>query len=199
MIGAALVALAALGLVACTEVPVTPRTTDPATSAEDLADAAGYCEQQGGEVQQRRPAAQTNLDEGDWVPLGDPIAVCRFQTLGDDADSRIYVDLVTITSDEPTLAALAYLSRTEIPKDPPGDPASAQCAALGGTGTFGTKGQGGLTLADDPDDPVVVPCTFADGSFIDQWGIAYHSGGTVRGKDLAAVFQFDQSTLPEVF
>ncbi|GAA1058875.1 hypothetical protein GCM10009573_03010 [Agromyces bracchium] len=200
MAGIALIAAAGLGLAGCTEPPAPPTASDPATSAADLADAAAYCEEQGGEVQQRQPAWGTNLDEADWVPLGDPVAVCRFQTLDDDADSRIYVDLVTLTSDEPTLAALAYLSRTEIPDDPPGNPASALCASLGGTTSFGaTADGGGLTAPEDPDDPVVAPCTFADGSFIDEWGIAYYAEGTVRGIDLAGVFSFDRSTLPEVF
>ncbi len=192
-------AAVAIGLVACTD-PVLRPSSDPATSAEELAGAAEYCESQGGEVQQRQPASQTDLGESEWVPLGDPVAVCRFQTLDDDAKSRIYVDLVTITSDEPTLAALAYLSRAEIPDDPPGNPASALCASLGGTGAFGSSGRGGgLADPDDADDPVIVPCTFADGSFIDEWGLAYHADGTVRGKDLSGVFQFDQSTLPQLF
>ncbi|MRX43814.1 DUF333 domain-containing protein [Agromyces kandeliae] len=200
MIGVGLLAGASLGLAACSESPAPPTASDPATSAADMAEAAAYCEQEGGEVQQRQPAWRTNLDEDDWVPLGDPIAVCRFQTLEDEADSRIYVDLVTISSDEPTLAALAYLSRTGIPDDPPGNPASALCSSLGGTTSFGpSAGGGGLTAADDPDDPVVAPCTFADGSFIDEWGIAYYAEGTVRGIDLSSVFRFDGSTLPEVF
>ncbi|WP_353815093.1 DUF333 domain-containing protein [Agromyces sp. SYSU T00266] len=199
MAGIGLLALASLGLAACSEPVAPPTSTDPVTSAADMAEAAAYCEQRGGEVQQRQPAWQTGLDEDDWVPLGDPVAVCRFQTLDDEAQSRIYVDLVTITSDEPTLAALAYLSRTEIPDDPPGNPASALCAALGGTSRFGSSESGGLTAPDDPDDPVVAPCTFADGSFIDEWGIAYYAEGTVRGIDLSSVFTFDRSTLPEVF
>lgn len=198
MAGAAL--LATTGLVGCGETITQPSASDPATSAADLADAAAYCEQKGGEVQQRQPAWGTNLDEQDWVPLGDPVAVCRFQTLDDEAESRIYVDLVTLTAEEPTLAALAYLSRTEIPDDPPGNPASALCSSLGGTSSFGsTADGGGLVAPDDPDDPVVAPCTFADGSFIDEWGIAYYAEGTVRGIDLAGVFRFDRSTLPEVF
>lgn len=200
MVGVGLLAGASLGLAACSEPAAPPAASDPATSAADMAEAATYCEQKGGEVQQRQPAWRTNLAEEDWVPLGDPVAVCRFQTLDDEADSRIYVDLVTISSDEPTLAALAYLSRAEIPDDPPGNPASALCSSLGGTTSFGPSADGGgLTAADDPDDPVVAPCTFADGSFIDEWGIAYYGEGTVRGIDLSGVFSFDRSTLPEVF
>jgi hypothetical protein len=42
-------------------------------------------------------------------------------------------------------------------------------------------------------------CTFADGSFIDEWGITRYAARAVRGKDLATVFRFDQTKLPAVF
>ncbi len=48
-------------------------------------------------------------------------------------------------------------------------------------------------------EPVVAACTFADGSFIDEWAIAYYSGDTVRGIDLATVFRFDPESVPAVF
>lgn len=56
----------------------------------------------------------------------------------------------------------------------------------------------GLVDPQDPDDDVVGACVFADGSFIDEWGIAYHAFGDVRGKDLAEVFRFDQDDLPDI-
>ena len=46
---------------------------------------------------------------------------------------------------------------------------------------------------------MVAPCTFADGSMIDDWGIAYYSNGTIRGKDLSTVFRFDVNAVPRVF
>ena len=43
---------------------------------------------------------------------------------------------------------------------------------------------------DRPDFPVVAMCVFPDGSMIDEWGLAYHSDGTVRGIDLALEFVY---------
>ncbi len=156
-----------------------------------------HCLSKGGEVQTRQPTWGTNNAEADWVKLGDPVTVCRFQA---SDGSRIYADLITIYAEQPTLAALAYLSKTAMPDADGANPASALCVKLGGAIAWGGGvSGGGLVNTDDSDDVVFAPCTFADGSFIDEWGIAYYSGGTVRGIDLTTVFQFDQSDLPHVF
>ena len=42
----------------------------------------------------------------------------------------------------------------------------------------------------DPDDVVVALCVFPDLSFIDEWGLAYHSAGDIRGKDLMTAMKF---------
>ncbi len=43
-------------------------------------------------------------------------------------------------------------------------------------------------------------CVFPDGSMIDEWGLAYHSDGTVRGADLATMFVYAPGTdLPTIF
>lgn len=156
-----------------------------------------HCLESGGEVQVRQPTWGTNNDQSSWVELGDPVTVCRFQA---QDGSRIYADLVTLYSGNPTLAALAYLAKKPAPDAGGANPASALCAELGGAIAWGAgMNGGGLVNTEDPDDTVFAPCTFADGSFIDEWGIAYYSNGTVRGTDLTTVFRFDQSKLPAVF
>ena len=174
--------------------------TPGADASPEVSAAEAYCADQGGTVQSRQPTYGTNDDRSAWIELGDPLKVCRFQTLGDEADSRIYLDLVTLYSEQPTLAALAYLSRTPLPADLQGNPASELCVSLGGAVSYGSSPSGGgMVNVVDPDDQVFAACVFADGSFIEEWGIAYYSDGTVRGKDLTEVFRFDQSDLPPVF
>jgi len=46
---------------------------------------------------------------------------------------------------------------------------------------------------------VMVPCTFADGSSIDTFGLWYHANGTIRGADLAPLFNHQPGDrLPEI-
>lgn len=77
----------------------------------DPGGARSECEEKGGTVEERRAAWNTNGDLSNWVLLNNGIELCRFQTLGPDDDSRIYVDMRTLTAHEPTLAAVANLSR----------------------------------------------------------------------------------------
>ncbi len=193
-------------LTACTGGGSAPETLTPAPSgsatpsaAFDTAAAEAYCTGHGGQLQERQPTFNTNADQSEWVAIGAPVVVCRFQSTDSDR-SRIYVDLVTLYDTDPTLAALAYLSKTPIPSGATGNPATALCTALGGASTFGPGADGGgLVNTHDPDDVVFAPCTFADESFIEEWGIAYYAGGTVRGTDLTKLFRFDESKLPAVF
>jgi len=187
---AAVAAVAGLLLVGCSAQPTPPTPGD----------AAAYCTENGGTVQSRQPTYGTNNDESAWVKFGEPIDVCRFQTMDDDASSRIYVDLVTLSSTQPTLAALAYLSKTPMPDAGGANPATALCTELGGASGYGSSANGGgLVNTSDPDDVIFVPCVFADQSFIEEWGIAYYSDGTVRGADLSKLFRFDAATAPDVF
>jgi putative hemolysin len=128
--------------------------------------------------------------------------MCRFQA-DDEAKSRIYVDLTTLSSTEPTLAGLAYLSKVPMPASTGGgNPATAYCSTeLNASSSFGGGAAGGGWVnTTDPDDVVVSLCVFPDGSFVDEWGLAYHSAGDVRGKDLAAVMKYQPSgALPPVF
>lgn len=197
------VLLAGLMLTACSTgtaatTPAGPTTTaaptTPAPSSGQLA-----CTEAGGKVGQRQPTYNTNGAQSAWAPLGEPVTVCGFQTLSGDT-SRIYTDLVTISSSKPTLAALAYLAKKPVPQSKDAaNPSNALCTALGGAVNYGTGAAGGgLVDLSDAEFTVVNVCTFADGSFIDAWGIAYYSGGIVRGKDLTTVFKFDQKNLPAV-
>ncbi|MGC4175677.1 hypothetical protein [Demequina sp.] len=187
-----------LVLAGCTDSSA-PRTTIGEPVDPFDGESVAYCESQGGEVQERQPMYGTNTDESDWIPFGQPIRTCKLSTLGDE--TAIFIDLHTMYSQNPTLAALAY-SQASLPEDlsPSGNPAAAICSELGGTSSFGPGANGGglVDLSDD-DFPVFAPCMFADGSFIEEWGIAYHLDGSVRGADLAPRFRFDTQTAPHVY
>jgi putative hemolysin len=174
----------------------------PAAGAgtSDVDAARDYCTSVGGEVQERQATWNTNGDESQWVDLGRTMEVCRFEA-DDEAGSRIYVDLLTLWSEAPSLAAAAYLAKVPMSDEPPpGNPASFYCADLGGSSQFGPGATGGGWVnRDDPDDLVVAMCVFPDGSTIDEWGIAYYSGDVVRGADLAPLFRADTAAFPPIF
>ena len=89
-----------------------------------------HCVAAGGEVQERHAFWGTNEDPTAWVDLGRSVEVCRFQA-DDEARSRIYVDLVTLASTDPSLAAGAYLARVPMSEDVSGgNPATLHCASL---------------------------------------------------------------------
>ncbi len=175
-------------------------TDDGAGGAASIdAAAEEYCITEGGLVQHRQPMFGTNDDPSTWTALGEPVSVCRFEAGEGESSTRIYVDPVSLYSEQPTLAALAYLAKAPM-GEAAGNPAAAHCTDLGGAIAYGPSLRGGGLVDDEaPVDTVVAVCTFADGSFIDEWGIAYYSADTVRGKDLAGVFRFDQAVLPDVF
>jgi putative hemolysin len=176
----------------------TDATTAPAPSTD--ADARAYCMTKGGTVQTREAMWGTNGSQAQWVGLGRSTPMCRFQTLHDNADSRIYVDLTTLYTQSPTLASVAYLSKVPPKSTVVGNPATAYCADLGGSSQFGTGAAGGGWVnKDDPDDTVVGLCVFPDGSFIDEWGLTYHAGGVIRGIDLTNVFRYQPAQVPSFF
>ncbi len=171
-----------------------------ADTRPDMQAAAEYCTSVGGEVQERAATWGTNNDQSQWVDLDRSIQVCRFQA-DDEAQSRIFVDLWTLYSEQPSLAAAAYTAKTPMSEDlPPGNPATYHCASLGGSAQYGTGAAGGGWVnLDDPIDIVVGMCVFPDGSMIDEWGIAYYSAGEVRGTDLAPLFVSDPASYPPIF
>ena len=178
--------------------PAIAQSSAPGTSAAPL-DPAAWCQTQGGSVEVRRAYYGTNDDQSAWVDLGRTMELCRFEA---DDESRIYVDTWTLATPTPTLASVAYLSKVQHELDPAqGNPATQDCAALGGSSSFGTGAAGGGWVnLDDPVFQVVALCVFPDGSAIDDWGITYYAGGTVRGADLAPLFGWtDQDPLPPFF
>ena len=189
-------ALPLAGLLALTALPAPALAA--ATASDDLAAARDYCTSVGGAVQTRRATWNTNTDESQWLDLGRSLEVCRFKA---DDGSRIYVDLVTLDAETPTLASAAYLARVPMRGDlPPGNPATWYCADLDGSSQWGTGAAGGgWANSDDPDDIIVDLCVFPDGSAIDEWGLAYHSDGTIRGADLATLFRADTTSFPPIF
>ena len=201
--GWAVVGLAAtlVGMVACgSDNSGSSATTTTTVAGLDLAAARGYCTSKGGTVQTREATWGTNNPQAQWQPLGHSAEMCRFQTLGDNDDSRIYVDLESLYSDRPTLASVAYLSKVPAKSTTVGNPATANCAALAGSSQFGTGAAGGGWVSkEDPADAVVGLCVFPDQSFIDEWGITYYAGGVVRGIDLAKVFRYQPTQVPPFF
>jgi putative hemolysin len=143
----------------------------------------------------RQATWDTNADQSQWLDLGRTMETCRFEA----ADgSRIHVDLQARYSEQPSLAAAAYLAATAMAQElPPGNPATAYCTDIGGSSAFGDNASGGgWVWLDDPVDVVVAMCVFADGSAIDEWGLAYHSGGVIRGADLAPLFRSGEDYPP---
>jgi putative hemolysin len=163
-----------------------------------------YCTDQGGQLVDRIAAWNTNADPSQWLELAGRMRLCEFEMGQGDTTTRISVDLVTLYSEEPTLAGLAYLSK--VPATLPNDgtnPAAYNCMeGLAGTSQFGnTPGSGGgWTDKTQPVFVVMSLCMFADGSAIDEWGITYYSDGTVRGADLATKMRYQpEGSLPAVF
>ena len=152
----------------------------------------------GGTVEARRPYAGTNNDQSQWIALAGRMTLCRF--VADDG-SRIDVDVDSLAAEEASLAAAAYLAKVPVPDANAANPAVVDCTELNGTSAFGSASAsgGGWVNLDDPDFTVVNLCVFADGSGIDEWGIAYYSDGAIRGADLAPLFRFDTADVAALF
>lgn len=176
-----------------------------AVAGDAVADAAArkYCADHGGEAQTARSFWNTNADRESWLALAPTVELCRFESGPSDADdtTRIYVDLQTLASTEPTLAGVAYLSKVPptLPDQPSANPATVNCDALGGSADFGPGVSGGGWVTDDRPDEVVDLCVFADRSFVDEFGLLYYATGTVRGADLASVMAYQPRRLPAIF
>jgi len=147
--------------------------------------AAAYCAQEGGVVERRTPWYGTNGSPR--LRLAGSEQFCAF-TASDG--SRIYVDLQTLYTTQPSLAALAYYAEVQ-PGSCEGNPASCYCTLLGGSDQFGgTTGAGGGWVRKGSIDLVLEACIFPDLSTIDSWGLFYHSAGIIRGKDLNGVLRY---------
>ncbi len=161
-----------------------------AQEVTDGSNAADYCVKKGGEVNDRQPFYNTNDVEQNWLRLSGSTQFCKFLSKKDG--SRIYAELSTLYTEEPSLAALAYYAEVTYNGNCNGNPASCYCSQLGGSDLFGgiNAAGGGWVKKSDPDDPVLEACIFPDMSTIDSWGLFYHSAGIIRGKDLSKVLRF---------
>ncbi|MEU8579269.1 hypothetical protein [Streptomyces abikoensis] len=152
---------------------------------------AAWCASQGGVAGTYRPFYDAG---GRLNPLGGQRELCEF-TAADT--SRITVAADTLAADLPTLAALAYVRKPALPQHPQGNPSAVYCADLGGTTQFGNRKSdvGGWIKDGEPrdSDHLRDMCLFADGSAISAWGLTYHTGGVIRGADLAGKFR---ATIP---
>jgi len=162
-----------------------------ATSNQDNSAADEYCTKNEGTVETRYPFYGTNNPKP--LQLANSMQVCAFTSKTDR--SRIFVALDTLFTDQPTLAALAYGSKTALtPAKNGSNPSSLYCTQLGGTDAFGgaSDASGGGWAKEGGADAISM-CVFPDLSSIDSWGLTYHSDGTVRGADLTDLFRFQKS------
>jgi hypothetical protein len=145
-----------------------------------------YCVNHGGTVQTRIPEYNTN--GGDPLVLSGKKEFCQFTSKKDGSHINVLLD--TLTTKQPSLAALAYYAQVPMGSCT-GNPGSCYCSLIGGTDLFGgiNAAGGGWVLDSDPND-VLEACIFPDMSSIDSWGLAYHSANIIRGKDLAKVLRY---------
>jgi len=165
-----------------------PKAANPDDS--DAGKAADYCVKKGGEVDVRQPYYNTNDDEQNWFRLSGDRQFCKFTSKKDG--SRIHVELSTLYTDQPSLAALAYYAEVPYNNSCNGNPASCYCSQLGGSDLFGgiNANGGGWVQKSDQLDTVLEACIFPDMSTIDSWGLTYHQAGKIRGRNLAKVLRY---------
>ena len=147
--------------------------------------AAQYCVHTGGAVETR--VAVYGSNGPNLLFLDGMRQFCQY-TRSDG--SRIHLLTTTLFSQKPTLAALAYYAKVQLGSCQ-GNPASCYCTLLGGSDQFGgTTGAGGGWYLKGAIDETLEACIFPDMSSIDSWGLAYHSVGIIRGKDLSKVLRY---------
>ena len=206
----ALAALLALAAAACASVsaagePSPSASEVPASSTAGDQDSRDYCVEQGGQLVDRLATSNTNGDPTAQLSLAGRMTFCEFEDGTGDSTTRISVDLTTLSSASPTLAAIAYLSRLPpvTPRTLSSNPADYNCTiGLGGTVSWGNDNvSGGWLDASQPVFAVMDECVFPDFSAIDAFGILYYADGTVRGADLATKMRYrpDERGLPAIF
>ena len=166
----------------------------PAIAAADASGLAGaYCARKGGVAETREPYFNTNGPVKKWLHLDGSVEFCKFTSASDG--SRIHVELSTLFTRLPTLAALAYYSKVPFDKHAcPGgaNPGSCYCTQLGGTDAWGgiNLSNGGWVRKSDPVDTVLDACVFPDMSSIDAFGLFYHRINIINGVDLQGILRF---------
>ena len=202
--GFALVLVASALAAACSPAgSSSPSSSAPGADEGSDAEARQYCTEQGGELVDRIATWNTNADPPQWLELAGRMTFCEFESGEGHQTTRIAVDLTTLYSEAPTLAAVAYLSKIGpvVPEERT-NPGLYNCnAGLGGAGAFGnTATGGGWVNTDEPIFSVMEMCVFADGSAIDAFGIFYYADDTVRGADLAPILRYQPGDrLPAMF
>jgi hypothetical protein len=180
----------------------TPGASEAASAGSAARD---YCTAQGGTLVDRVATSNTNGDPSAQLQLGGRMTFCEFEEGSGDSTTRISVDLTTLSSTSPTLAAIAYLSKLPpvLPPQPSANPADWNCShGLGGTTSWGNANvSGGWVDASQPVFTVMDECVFPDFSAIDAFGILYYATGAVRGADLATKMRYhpDERGLPAIF
>ena len=147
----------------------------------------GYCASTGGTLTKVYPYANTNADAANWVRYGGSTQACTYT---DDSGASITAWATTLTSQKPTMAALAYYAKVPWNGQGHGNPAALYCIQIGGTQVIGAIGSGSGWAPEAGDPQQHHMCVFADMSAIDDWGLLYHANDIIRGKDLATVFKF---------
>jgi putative hemolysin len=150
--------------------------------------AAAYCTATGGVVQSRQAIFGTNNPVQDWLPLAAVEDFCQYISSADH--SNINISLLTLYTDKPTLAALAYYAQVPWNGVGNGNPASFYCSQLGGAEIGATSGAGGAWVAGTGATRQLETCIFPDNSTIDSWGLWYHSENIIRGIDLSTVLKY---------
>jgi hypothetical protein len=207
IVATALAGLGCLATLACADGRASPGGASPVSGVADPFDrlaAEAYCVEQGGMLVDRVATWNTNADPPARLKLAGRLRQCEFESVEDGSPTRISVDLRTLYADEPTIAAVAYLSKIApvLPDQPSANPASYNCSVgLGGTSTFGnTPTVGGWVAAAEETFDIMNLCVFADMSAIDEFGIFYYATGAVRGADLAEKMRYDPAgRLPAMF
>ncbi len=149
--------------------------------------AQAYCTSTGGALETRVPAYGTN-GPAPWLKLAGRQDFCRY-TASDQ--SHIHLNLETLFTPQPSLAALAYYAEVPWNGLGEGNPASLYCTQLGGSDLFGgINAAGGGWVELQTIDEVLEACIFPDNSTIDSWGLFYHSDGIIRGIDLSTVLKY---------
>lgn len=147
-----------------------------------------YCTATGGTVQTRIPEFGTN--GGTPLILAGPRQYCDYASK--DGSTNIYVLLTTLVATKPSLAALAYYSKTKVNLHKcRGGPGSCYCSDVGGTDEFGgiNLSGGGWVLNSNSTDVLDV-CVFPDLSAIDAYGLFYHAYGIIRGQNLTYLLRY---------
>jgi putative hemolysin len=196
--------LAAILVAGCSSGTGAPAGSGASGSGTAASGAEGYCTSKGGQLVTRVATWNTNADPQAWLQLAGKSEFCEFESGSGQNATRISVDLTTLYSQQPTMAAIAYLSKVPplTPPQPSANPAAYNCTnQLGGAADFGnTATPGGWVDTTQPVFKVMNYCVFADGSAIDEFGILYYATGAVRGADLAPILRYQPNgKLPAMF